>query len=92
VTVALAVEVAVDVEVRVAVAVGVGVAVVVPVGVGVAEMVAVGAGPFGCFFIRNRCSAGAGLPLSCNCAVRSYSPGTRFPTLSVMTEDEWLGW
>lgn len=96
VTVGVAVEVGVAVTVWVAVLVLVKVAVGVEVGVALAVSVAVAVGVLdaraGGFLILICCEAAKVFPWVFNSAVRSYWPGTSVPMLSVMTEDDGLGW
>ena len=90
--VAVTVWVAVLVLVKVAVGVEVGVALAVTVTVEVAVAVGVLDARAGGFLILICCEAAKVFPWVFNSAVRSYWPGTSVPMLSVMTEDDGLGW
>lgn len=88
VTVEVAVGVEVDVTVVVPVAVGVGVA---GVGVAVAVGVGVGAGSSS-FVILICCGARTTFPLCSSSAVNAYSAGLSALMLTVMTEEDSVGW
>jgi len=92
VTVAVAVLVVVGVEVDVTVAVSVAVGVGVT-GVGLAVAVGVGVGSeSSSFLILISCGARTTFPLCSSSAVSAYSAGLRDPMLTVMTEEDCVGW